>query len=65
LRRTYAILAKTRIGAYFRTTVPEEVRNMLKVGKGDEIIWILDGDKIIVDNAKKEVKECAGGVLKL
>jgi len=53
LKRTFAILAKTRIGAYYRTTVPEEVRKLLKVGRGDEIVWILDGDKIIVDKAKK------------
>jgi len=53
LKHTLAILAKTRIGAYFRTTVPEEVRRILKVGKGDEIVWILDGDKIIVDKARK------------
>ena len=53
MKHTLAILAKTRIGAYFRTTVPEEVRRILKVGKGDEIVWILDGDKIIVDKARK------------
>jgi len=56
LKHTYAILAKTRIGAYFRTTVPEEVRKILRIGKGDEIVWILEGDKIIVDRAKKEVR---------
>jgi len=54
LKHVYAILGKTKIGAYFRTTVPEEVRKILKVGKGDEIVWILDGDKIIIDKAKKE-----------
>ena len=57
MKHVYAILAKTRIGAYFRTTVPEEVRKILKLGKGEEIVWILDGDKIIIDKARKEVKE--------
>ena len=57
MKHTYAILAKTRIGAYFRTTVPEEVRRILKLGKGDEIVWILDGDKVTIDKAKKEVEK--------
>jgi len=57
LKHVYAILAKTRIGAYFRTTVPEEVRKILKLSKGEEIVWILDGDKIIIDKARKEVRE--------
>ena len=57
MKYTYAILAKTRIGAYFRTTVPEEVRRILKLGKGDEIVWILDRDKVIIDKAKKEVEK--------
>jgi len=57
LKRTYAILAKTRIGAYFRTTVPEEVRKILKLNKGDEVVWILNGGKIIIDKARKEVRK--------
>jgi len=57
LKHIYAILAKTRIGAYFRTTVPEEVRKILKLNKGDEIVWILEGDKITIDRAKKEVEK--------
>ena len=56
MRRTYAILAKTRIGAYFRTTVPQEVRRLLKLDKGDEIVWILDKDKVIIEKASREVE---------
>jgi len=56
LKRTLAILAKTRIGAYYRTTVPEEVRKLLKVGKGDEVVWILDNNKVIIDRAKKVIE---------
>jgi len=56
LNKTYAILAKTKIGRMSRTTVPEEVRDFLRVKEGDEIVWIQEGDKVIVDRARKEVK---------
>ena len=56
MKHVYAILAKTRVGAYFRTTVPEEVRKVLKIDKGDEIVWLFDNGKIIVDRARKEVE---------
>jgi len=57
LEHTYAILAKTRIGACFKATVPDEVRRVLKIGKGDEIVWMLDEDKVVIDKARKEVRK--------
>ena len=50
-----AILAKTRVGKYHRTTVPEEVRKILNIKERDEIVWILEGDKIYIEKARKEI----------
>jgi bifunctional DNA-binding transcriptional regulator/antitoxin component of YhaV-PrlF toxin-antitoxin module len=48
-------LEKTRVGVSYRTTVPEGVRKLLRLEKGDEIIWIQEGERIIVDRARKEI----------
>jgi len=42
------ILATTRIGKYYRTTVPREVRRILELKENDEIEWVLESDKIVV-----------------
>ena len=39
------VLAVTRIGKYYRTTAPREVRKILEL---NEIEWVLENDKIIV-----------------
>jgi len=56
LTKTYAILDKTKVGRLNRTTVPEQVRELLRLKEGDDIIWIQEGNKVLVDRAKKEVK---------
>jgi len=56
LTKTYAILDKTRVGRLNRTTVPEQVRELLQLKTGDEIVWIQEGNKVVVDRAKKEVE---------
>jgi len=55
LTKTYAILGKTRVGTSYRTTVPESVRKLLGLEKGGEIVWIQEGDRIVVDRARKEI----------
>ncbi len=55
MTKTYAILDKTRVGVSYRTTVPEGVRKLLALERGDEVVWIQDGDKIVVDRARKEI----------
>ena len=55
MKKTYVILAKTKIGRLNRTTVPEGVRKLLHVNEGDEIVWIQEGEKVYVENARKEV----------
>lgn len=42
------VLARTRIGKYFRTTVPREVRKILEVSESDEIEWVFENGMIIV-----------------
>ncbi len=46
-------LASTRIGKYYRTTVPGEVRKLLGLSQGDSIVWILDGDKIVIEKGER------------
>ncbi len=41
-------LAVTRVGKFYRTTVPREVRKILEPKENDEIEWILDDGKIII-----------------
>jgi len=42
------ILATTRVGRYFRTTIPREVRKLLDINENDVIEWIFEDGKIIV-----------------
>ena len=56
MTKTYAILDKTKVGKLNRTTVPEQVRELLQLRTGDEIVWIQEGNKVVVDRAKKEVE---------
>ena len=42
------VLAKTKVGRYFRTTVPREVRKILEIKENDTVEWILEKDKIII-----------------
>lgn len=55
MTKTYAILDKTKVGVSYRTTVPEGARKLLRLERGDEIVWIQDGDRIVVDRARKEI----------
>jgi len=47
------VLKVTKLGRYFRTTVPEEVRKLLNLREGDEVAWILEGDRIVVEKARR------------
>ena len=42
-------LAITCIGKCFRTTVPREVKKLLGLRENDEIEWIFENDKIIIE----------------
>jgi len=47
------VLAKTRIGKGYRTTIPREVRKFLELTEGDEIEWIYNNGRIIIRKATK------------
>ncbi len=46
------ILKVTRLGRYHRTTVPEEVRKLLGLGERDEVAWVLEDGRIVVEKAE-------------
>jgi AbrB family looped-hinge helix DNA binding protein len=48
------ILKITKLGRYNRTTVPDEVRKLLNLREGDEIAWILEENRIVVEKAEKK-----------
>ena len=45
------ILAVTSITSRFQTTIPQDVREHLKITEKDKVLWILESDKIIVKKA--------------
>ena len=45
------VLAITRIGRYYRTTVPREVRKLLNINENDMIEWVFEDGKVIVRKA--------------
>ncbi len=42
------ILAVTRVGRYYRTTIPREVRKLLELEENDEVEWLFEDGKLIV-----------------
>lgn len=42
------VLAVTRIGRYYRTTIPREVRKLLGLNENDEVEWVFEDGKIVV-----------------
>ena len=48
------ILARTRIGKGYRTTVPREVRKLLELREGDEIEWVFNNGEIIIKKVSKQ-----------
>lgn len=45
------VLAITRVGRYYRTTIPREVRKLLDIGEDDEVEWVFEDSKIVVRKA--------------
>ena len=42
------VLAVTKVGKYYRTTIPREVRKLLNINENDEIEWIFEDNKVVV-----------------
>jgi len=47
------VLNRTRVGRYFRTTVPSEVRKFLGIGEGDVVEWVFNDSMILVRKASR------------
>ncbi len=42
------VLAVTKVGRYYRTTIPREVRKLLNISENDEIEWVFEDNKVII-----------------
>jgi len=42
------VLAVTRVGRYYRTTIPREVRRLLGIGENDEVEWVFEDGKVVI-----------------
>jgi len=42
------ILALTKISGKFLVTIPQDVREVLKLSEGDKILWVLEGEKVYI-----------------
>jgi len=42
------VLASTKVGRRYRTTVPREVRKILDLGKEDEVEWAFEDGRVFV-----------------
>jgi bifunctional DNA-binding transcriptional regulator/antitoxin component of YhaV-PrlF toxin-antitoxin module len=47
------MLSVTRVGRYYRTTVPREVRKLLGVNEFDVVEWVFEDGKIIMRKGGK------------
>lgn len=45
----------SKITSNAQTTIPQPVRAALRVGKGDEIAYRIEGDHVILTKAKREL----------
>lgn len=45
------VLAITRVGRFYRTTVPREVRKLLSISERDLIEWVFEDGKVFVRKA--------------
>lgn len=48
------LLRITRVGKYNRTTIPGEVRKLLDLQEGDEVAWLFENGKIIIEKYIKD-----------
>jgi len=46
-----AAMIQSRISSKAQTTIPRAVRAALGIGPGDDLVWEIDGDSVIVTRA--------------
>ncbi|MEM4571028.1 MAG: AbrB/MazE/SpoVT family DNA-binding domain-containing protein [Desulfurococcaceae archaeon] len=45
-------IARTRVGRYYRTTIPREVRKLLELRESDEVEWVFENGAIYIRKAR-------------
>ncbi|MEM4976811.1 MAG: AbrB/MazE/SpoVT family DNA-binding domain-containing protein [Desulfurococcaceae archaeon] len=48
------VIARTRIGRYYRTTIPREIRKLLELRENDEVEWVFENGVVYVRKAGGE-----------
>jgi len=51
------LIAKTKVNARYQVTIPKEIRKILGIKPGDEIVWSVVGGVICVQSAKNNKNE--------
>lgn len=46
------VIARTRVGKYYRTTVPREVRRLLELKENDIVEWVFENGKVSIRKAQ-------------
>jgi len=54
------ILASTKLGRYNRTTVPSEVRKLLGLSEGDDVLWVLEEGRIVIEKDESDAQKERG-----
>ncbi len=47
----------SRLTSKAQTTIPQPVRNALRLREGDEIAYAIEGDRVVISKAPTTVKE--------
>ena len=55
-------MLQTRIGRRGQITLPREVRKRIKVGEGDQIAFIIEGEQVIIKPITQSLLELRGSV---
>jgi antitoxin PrlF len=51
---TVIVMITSKLTSKAQTTIPRPVRNALRLVEGDEIAYIIDGDRVVLTKASRE-----------
>ncbi len=49
-------IARARVGRYYKTTIPREVRKLLELRENDEVEWVFENRAVYVRKAQRRVR---------
>jgi antitoxin PrlF len=52
-----AIMITSKLTSKAQTTIPVPVRNALRLASGDEIAYLIDGDRVVLTKASREAAD--------